>query len=139
MRILLLTLLLVCGTAYGQNKNERQIRQTLQTQAEHWNRGDIEKFMQPYWHSDSLMFIGKSGVQRGWTATLNNYRKSYPDATAMGKLAFDIIEIRKLSKQYYWVVGKWMLTRTAGNLSGHFNLLFRKMGGHWVIVADHSS
>ena len=57
----------------------------------------------------------------------------------MGKLSFDIIRIEKLSKKYYYVVGKWMLKRSIGDLSGHYNLLLKKINGEWKIVADHSS
>lgn len=123
----------------AQSKDEQQIRHLLTMQTQSWNRGDIEGFMQTYWKSDSLMFIGKSGVQWGWQQTLNNYKKSYPDTTAMGQLSFDILQIRKLSNEYYYVVGKWMLQRTIGDLSGHYDLLLRKINGKWVIVADHSS
>ena len=108
-------------------------------QTESWNRGDIEGFMETYWKNDSLLFIGKNGVRRGWQETLNNYKRGYPDTAAMGKLSFDIIKVEKLSSRYYFVVGKWMLTRSIGNLSGHYNLLMKKIRGKWVIVADHSS
>lgn len=125
--------------SYSQNKDETAIRQLLKTQTESWNRGDIEGFMQTYWKSDSLMFIGKSGVHFGWQETLNNYKKGYPDTTAMGKLSFDIITVKKLSLEYYYVVGKWMLQRTIGDLSGYYDLLLKKIKGKWYIIADHSS
>ena len=80
-----------------------------------------------------------NGVKWGWQETLNNYKKSYPDTVAMGKLSFDIIKIEKLSGKYYYVVGKWMLKRSIGDLSGHYNLLLKKINGAWKIVADHSS
>ena len=120
-------------------KEEAQIRNLLAVQTEAWNRGNLEDFMQTYWKSDSLMFIGKNGIKWGWQATLDNYRKGYPDTAAMGKLSFDILVVKKLSPDYYYVVGKWMLRRTIGDLSGHYNLLLRKLNGRWVIVADHSS
>jgi ketosteroid isomerase-like protein len=140
MRILLsLLLLLLCFWGYSQSNEEKAIRQLLSVQTENWNRGDIEGFMQTYWKSDSLMFIGKNGVKRGWQETLNNYKKGYPDTTAMGKLSFDIITVKELSPEYYYVVGKWMLKRTIGDLSGHYDLLLRKINGKWYIIADHSS
>ncbi len=38
------------------------------------------------------------------------------------------------------VVGRWQLARpAAGDLGGHFLLVFRRVEGRWVIVADHSS
>lgn len=125
--------------ASAQSKPETAIRQTLDQQTQAWNRGDIEGFMNGYWENDSLMFIGKSGVTYGWANTLDNYKKGYPDTAAMGKLTFNIISVKKLSKQYYHVTGKWQLARTIGDLSGHYTLLFQKIGGRWVIIADHSS
>ena len=137
--LMFLTLIMAFTLTKAQSREEKKIRDLLSVQTESWNRGDIEGFMQTYWNSDSLMFIGKNGVKRGWQETLNNYKKGYPDTAAMGKLSFDIIKIEKLSKEYYYVVGKWMLKRTAGDLSGHYDLLLKKINGEWKIVSDHSS
>ncbi len=130
---------LMAMQSFSQTGNDKKIRELLSSQTASWNNGDIEGFMQTYWHSDSLMFIGKNGVTRGWQQTLNNYKKGYPDTAAMGKLSFDLIKTKKLSKKYYYVVGKWMLKRTVGDLSGHFDLLLKKIKGRWYIIADHSS
>jgi ketosteroid isomerase-like protein len=137
--VFLFLFVLACNAGFSQNKEERQIRQLLQEQTKSWNKCDIEGFMQTYWKSDSLMFIGKSGVKWGWKTTLENYKKGYPDTAAMGQLSFNILQVKKLSPEYYYVVGKWMLKRTIGDLSGHYDLLLRKIKGKWVIVADHSS
>jgi uncharacterized protein (TIGR02246 family) len=137
---LLLFLFLAAGVVVqAQSKDEKEIRRLLSVQTEAWNRGDLEGFMQTYWKSDSLMFIGKNGVKWGWQETLDNYRKGYPDTVAMGKLSFEIIQVKRLSVMYFYVVGKWMLKRSMGDLSGHYDLLLRKIKGRWVIVADHSS
>jgi hypothetical protein len=136
---LLVFFLLITQFASAQTKDELQIRQLLKRQTQDWNNGNLEKFMQPYWKSDSLMFIGKSGVTRGWQQTLENYKRGYPDTAAMGKLSFDIIQIKRLSSEYYFVVGKWMLSRTIGDVAGHYTLLMRKVKGKWMIIADHSS
>src|SRR5687768_12083240 len=132
-------LLLITTLCFSQSRNERTILNILDVQTKAWNRGDIESFMEGYWKSDSLMFIGKSGVTYGWKNTLNNYKKGYPDTAAMGKLFFDILLIKPLSPDYYQVVGKWFLKRSIGDLSGHYTLLFKKIEGHWVIISDHSS
>ncbi|MET6999155.1 YybH family protein [Chitinophaga defluvii] len=124
---------------YAQHPEEQQIRALMQQQTAAWNEGDLNGFMQTYWQSDSLMFIGKSGVTYSWQATLDNYKKSYPDTAAMGKLNFNLLEFKPLTPVLYFVVGKWHLQRTAGDLQGHFSLLIRKINGEWKIVADHSS
>jgi ketosteroid isomerase-like protein len=120
-------------------KDESSVRKVLNEQVAAWNRGDIEGFMQGYWKSDSLMFIGSKGVTHGWQKTLANYKKGYPDTVAMGKLSFDLITVKKLSPEYFFVVGKFTLKRSIGDASGHFDLLFRKVNGRWVIISDHTS
>jgi len=127
-------------TAHAQSAAERSIRGIMAEQELAWNRGDLPAFMQGYWQSDSLRFIGSRGLTHGWQTTLDNYRKGYPDRAAMGTLKFTILSVEKLSRRSAFVIGKWHLTRgEKGDLSGHYTLLWRKIKGHWVIVADHSS
>ena len=136
---LLLAAMVFVNAIFAQSKDETAIRNILTQQTIAWNGGDIENFMQPYWHNDSLMFIGKSGITYGWQKTLENYKKNYPDAAAMGKLDFTILQAKRLSVMYFSVVGKWHLARTIGDLNGYFTLLFKKIKNVWVIVSDHSS
>jgi hypothetical protein len=136
----LLCLLMLAGTScFGQTSDETVIRNILNNQSQAWNKGDYEGFMQGYWKSDSLMFIGKNGITYGWEKTLSNYKKNYPDTAAMGKLHFDIILLKSLSPEYYSLTGRWSLKRSIGDLTGYFTLLFKKINGSWVIIADHSS
>lgn len=126
-------------TATAQSKDETAIRTAMNEQLAAWNAGDLTRFMGTYWQDDSLMFIGKSGVTYGWQKTLENYKKGYPDTAAMGQLDFAILQVKRLSAIYFFVVGKWHLARSIGDVGGHFTLLFRKVKGKWVIIADHSS
>ena len=140
MKKILFSLLLFVGTQiFAQSKEEVIIKQLLNEQTNAWNRGDIEGFMKGYWQSDSLMFIGKKGVTYGWQNTLNNYKQGYPDTATMGKLSFEFISIKRLSFQYFYVIGKWFLKRSIGDVGGHYTLLIKKIKGQWVIIADHSS
>jgi len=116
-----------------------QIRGILDAQTKAWNKGDLVAFMQSYWKSEKLKFIGSRGVRYGWQATLENYQKSYPNKEKMGILKFKIISMEKLSAEAVFVIGKWHLTRKDDTPNGHFSLLWRKIKGVWVIVADHSS
>lgn len=123
----------------AQDNDEQAVRKILSDQTTAWNNGNLEAFMKGYWNSDSLMFIGKSGVTYGYQNTLMNYKKNYSNADAMGTLSFDLVKVQRLSPDYYFVVGKWHLKRKIGDVSGHYDLLFRKINGTWVIVSDHSS
>src|SRR5687767_4607213 len=114
--LLLMVFLLPFFRVSGQAKDEMEIRRILSTQTSAWNRGDVNAFMKGYWNHDSLMFIGKSGVTYGYKNTLENYKKNYPDTAAMGKLSFTLIQVKRLSGEYYHVTGKWHLKRTIGDI-----------------------
>ena len=130
---------LLPAIAFSQSKDEREILSILDKQTQAWNAGNLEQFMVGYLESDSLMYIGKSGVTYGYRSTLENYRRNYAGADKMGKLTFNILHLKPLGRKHYLVVGKWSLKRTAGDVGGHYTLTFAKQKGHWVIIADHSS
>ncbi len=123
-----------------QSKSQKTVKKILFQQADNWNKGDIDAFMQDYWQSAELQFVGSKGVTFGWQQTLENYKNAYPDTQAMGKLDFEIIRNTQLSKKVILMTGKFMLERQQlEDLSGHFLLVWKKIKGQWVIVADHTS
>jgi hypothetical protein len=136
-KLILWFLMGISSFAYAQNARE-YVLEAMNRQQEAWNHGDIEGFMEYYWHSDSLKFIGSKGITYGWAQTLLNYRKSYPDRETMGKLTFAVIEISELDPSNIFVIGKWQLEKEKP-AGGHFTLLWKLISGHWVIVTDHTS
>ena len=145
-KILLLLLVCIAQNAIAQSKDEKAnlndkeaILKLLSAQVEFWNKGDVNQFMQGYWENDSLMFVGKDEVTYGYNKTLANYKKNYPDKAYMGELKFTLLSVEPLNTAYYSVIGKWELTRSVGNVSGHYTLLFKKINGEWKIILDHSS
>jgi ketosteroid isomerase-like protein len=115
------------------------IRGALAAQVAAWNRGDIPGFMETYWKSDELRFASGGTVTRGWRPALERYLKRYPDQAAMGTLAFTDLEVTVLAPDVAIVFGKWELTRAHDKPWGLFTLIWRKIGGAWVIVSDHTS
>ncbi len=142
LQLLFLLILTACGTPKEVNTAdiESQIKEIMHVQEDCWNQGDVNCFMQAYWHSDSLVFIGSRGLTYGWQTTLNNYETSYPTPTEMGTLTFTIDKVEVLSSEAAYVIGGWSLDRMENNnLVGHFTLLWKRIENNWVIVADHSS
>lgn len=139
MPFLLACLLLLPVTLFAQNKAEKAIREVMRLQEDAWNKGDLKGFMEGYWNSAELLFIGSKGVSNGWQTTLENYQKSYPNPEAMGKLTFEILKVELVGKDGAWLVGKWALKREKDTPNGHFLLIWRKIKGKWYIIADHSS
>ena len=124
---------------YAQQSDEKAIQKIMDDQVYYWNKGDLDNFVKGYWNNDSVMFIGSKGIVYGYNNTLERYKKSYKSAAEMGQLKFTILHVKKLSSEYYFMVGRFNLKRTVGDLSGHFTLLFQKINGAWKIISDHSS
>ena len=138
--VLLLTWLSFSATVLAQKTDEKaRISALVRFASVYRQFQDINTFMDTYWKSDSLLFINKTGVTYGWQGALDRYKKAYPDATAMGKLDFKLLEFKQLAADTYFLVGRWHLARTIGDLQGHFSLVVKRFGNKWKIIADHSS
>ena len=120
-------------------KEKAEINHLLDKQVVAWNEGNLEKFMETYWKSEKLSFVGSRGPTYGWQSTLDNYKKGYPNKQAMGKLNFTILNISKIDNKTVLVIGKFDLARKIGDLSGHYTLVVQKIKGEWLIISDHSS
>ena len=86
--------MLISVSSMAQSNDEKIIRNILADQISFWNKGDIPGFMQGYWNSDSLVFVGKNGPTYGYNNTLRNYQKNYPNKDYMGILNFDILSFK---------------------------------------------
>lgn len=122
-----------------QSSAKAQIESLLKTQQNDWNRGDVEAFLQGYWHSPDVTFSGSSGVARGWDGLMQRYKKAYPDRASMGQLTFSSLEFRELGPKAYLVLGQWHLARSSGDIGGVFTLVFQEFPEGWKIIHDHTS
>lgn len=118
---------------------EKEILKVMQTQQIAWNKGNIDGFMQGYWKSDSLLFIGSKGPTYGWQKTLDNYKKSYPDKDKMGTLEFFDVKVKMLGKKHAYIFGKWKLVRQNDTPNGIYTLIFQKFKDGWKIISDHTN
>ena len=134
---------LIGSNAYSQQRLENDdinaVRAILKSQETAWNNTDINTFMEGYWQSEKLVFVGSKGPTYGFLNTLERYKASYPNKEAMGTLNFDLLFIEQWDEKTIQVIGKFTLTRENDQPTGFFTLLFRKIDSVWKIVSDHSS
>jgi beta-aspartyl-peptidase (threonine type) len=124
----------------GPESARKEIRAVLDRQVQAWNRGDLEAFMEAYWRSPTLTFFSGGTTVSGWEQTLGRYRKRYQGTgNEMGKLEFLDLNIELLGPSAAFVRGQFHLAMSSGESKGLFTLTFRKIGGRWKIVHDHTS
>jgi len=135
-------LLAVAGCATATVEADRSaILAVLAAQAEAWNRGDLDRFLDGYWRSDRTVFAGGGDVHRGFEAMAARYRKTYGTREKMGKLAFSNLSFESIEADRAVVTGSWEL-EIAGQEArpgGVFTLIFRRVPEGWRIVHDHTS
>ncbi|MEO8066630.1 MAG: DUF4440 domain-containing protein [Flavobacteriales bacterium] len=133
----LLVLLLLAGCSPGFGDADREaIAAVMRSQEKEWDAGSIDGFMNGYW--DEVCFLAKTDQDCGRAAVTERYKRSYPDAAAMGDLTFATIEALPVGADHAWCSGTWKLARTADTLAGRFSLLWQKRDGEWRILRDHS-
>ncbi|HUO34636.1 MAG TPA: nuclear transport factor 2 family protein [Candidatus Acidoferrum sp.] len=118
---------------------ELQIREVLGAQLTAWNRGDIPGYMNGYWNSDDLTFVGAGGVLHGWKPALQRYKQLFRNPGAMGLLSFTSLEVHVECQEAAYVIGEYRLRRVNGVTEGAFTLQFRKFPEGWLIVVDHTT
>jgi len=140
-RVLLPALLILpaAGCTAPDQRLQQRLAGILEAQADAWNRGDIDAFMQHYWNSDELTFSSGGQTRHGWQATLERYRQRYPTPERMGRLAFSELTVRPLGERAALVLGRYHLERQPDPADGNFSLVFERIAGRWVITHDHTS
>lgn len=107
-----------------------------------WNAGDLDGFLSGYKHSPETRFIGANSIEKGFETIAEHYRRSYPDAKAMGMLTFSGLEPHLLDERHGYLVGMFKLERPkklGGNAEGVFTLVMEKTPEGWKIVLDHTT
>ena len=114
------------------------ILDAMETSRQGWNKGDFESYMQVYWPSDSLCFMGLDNLTYGWQNTLDNYRKGYPTEAHRGILTYHFKSFKQIAEGCVLVIGSFHLQREIGNAEGNFSLIWKEIDGQWQIVLDHT-
>ncbi len=116
-----------------------EINKVLKAQAQAWNRGDIDGYMQGYARARTTQFVSGDTLTRGWETVRDRYKAKYDSREKMGTLAFADVKVTELAPDSAMAVGRWRLKRNDDQPHGRFTLIFRKLPEGWRIVHDHTS
>jgi len=143
VRILLVIAMFGCATTSRptfQPRDKTAVTAVLDAQLAAWNRGDLVAYMDGYAKSDALVFTSGSKIRRGWQSTRDAYFTKYAqDKSAMGKLAFEVLEVQSLGADGAIILGNWVLTGSPSDGSGVFSVVLERRPEGWRVVHDHTS
>ncbi len=139
-KLILLTIPLLISFQFASNSQEieNEIQTVIEKQKILWNEGNIEGFMGYYWKSEKFTFQSGNRRIHGWDALLSRYKTSYSGEN-MGVLDFIDIEIKVISSDFAYVLGRWKLKLNYTVREGLFTIIFQRMKEGWRIIHDHTS
>lgn len=113
----------------------------LKQQADCWNAGDLDGFMQSYLDSPRISYTSSGETVHGFEALKRRYTDKYGSKKdTMGELSFSELSITELGANDALCVGSWHLERAGQpNIDGVFTLIFTKTPEGWKIIHDHTS
>jgi peptidoglycan/xylan/chitin deacetylase (PgdA/CDA1 family)/ketosteroid isomerase-like protein len=132
-------------------ETQADVAALLARQAEAWNAGDLDGFCAAYAEDASL--ATPAGLLQGRAAVLERYRSSYAEASTRGRLAFEIVELRRAEGVEFTAAGdvlpsrlhgasvlaRWTLVHDGGATETGLSLLvLRPKEDGWEIVQDAS-
>ncbi|GEM_PF-1938597 len=112
----------------------------FERQEECWNNHDLDCYVEAYHDAPDVQTVSRLGLTKGYENILNDYKTYFPEER-MGKLFFDEINLKRLSDQYYYVVGRFNLVYEIPDttIQGWFSVLMENRDGRWLMISDHSS
>ncbi len=130
---------LILGAQTVSPSAESDIRAVIAAQAQAWNDGSIDGFMNGYAKSEKTLFVSGDKVSRGWQTVHDHYASKYNSRAKMGQLTFSELEVNQFCADAAVVIGVWQLEVEGQHPHGRFTLIFRKLSEGWRIVQDHTS
>ena len=101
-----------------------------------WNAGDVDGFLDGYYDSDSVRYVGGETVIRG----KNNIVQHFRSRGATGTLSLVHFEVDFISPEDAICFGQYHVVDDEEEIhEGYFTAHVRRIGDSWKIVSDHSS
>lgn len=118
----------------------QEVKQALEGQVAAWNRGDLETAMAFYWNSPEMLWISKTGTEKGYQEVYDMFLQDFPDRSKMGIYTCEPLHIEQISKEAVYFVFRWKIELDGKRLMGGVSSqLWKKKDGRWVVTSEHAS
>ncbi|WP_299825150.1 nuclear transport factor 2 family protein [uncultured Pontibacter sp.] len=146
MKALLISILIMATTStltsFTMPKGDavQEVKQALEGQIEAWNKGDLEKAMTFYWNSPEMLWISKSGTEKGYQEVYDMFLQDFTDRSKMGVYTYEPLHIEQVSKEAVYFVFRWKIELDGKRLMGGVSSqVWKKVNGRWVVTSEHAS
>ena len=143
MKILVLIsglILAVASGAHAQDNAQALIQKELDAMLVAWNRDDLDAHIAAY--ADSATWTTATGLLHGKAAIKQTLIRSFQRGNELlGELSFGKSVFRRLSDDVMVTNGSFTVSKlpSGKDINGQATLIWKRIGGRWQIVHDHSS
>ena len=138
-----LALLAVATPVRAQQKDDdaqAQIQRELDEMLAAWNRNDLEAHVKAY--NDSATWTTATGLLHGKAAIVQTLTRAFKRGDdLLGDLSFGPSVFRRLSADVMVTNGSFKVAGlpSGKDINGQSTLIWKRIGGKWQILHDHSS
>jgi uncharacterized protein (TIGR02246 family) len=117
---------------------ESQIRATLNTTADGWNKGDLGQYLSVY--TESATEMGPNGPRGGVKVIEQTMRGGFwKTGRPLQTLRYEHVDVRMLGKDNALVTGQYVLTGGGRpDRTGWFTTVWTRTRQGWRMIHDHS-
>ncbi len=119
-----------------------ELQQAVRAYVDAFNRADVATLVEMYSREAGVTSVGDGQIMRGWDAIRSAY-DSIAGAEGKYKVSTGSIDIVPLGPGYAMALTSTIITVKSGDqgtqLRGAMTLVFKKIGGEWKIIHDHTS
>jgi uncharacterized protein (TIGR02246 family) len=119
-----------------------EVQQAVRAYVDAINKADVATLVEMYSREAGVTSVGDGQITRGWDA-IRSTADSIAGAEGKYKVATGSIDVISLGPGYALALTSTILTVKTGDQEaqarGAMSLLFKKVGGEWKIIHDHTS
>lgn len=118
-----------------------EARAGFRAQMDAWNRGDLDGALRIYLNDPQMIFVSKSGIERGLTGFAQAMSADFGGhPERMGVFSGEFLETRDLGPDHALLVVRWSIVREQKRLFGGVSTqIWRRVGADWRITVEHAS
>jgi hypothetical protein len=116
------------------------VKASLEGQVKAWNSGMLEEAMAYYYNSPDLLWIDRTGIEKGYEPVFQSYRKDFSDRSLMGTYSYEPLHIEVVSKNKVFYVYRWKIILNGKKMMGGVSSqIWKRSGKNWFIHSEHAS
>lgn len=144
-RLLMLAMMLACSATVSRAQEtattaEIAIQHELDEMLAAWNRDDLDAHLAPY--ADSATWTTSTGLLHGKSVIRESLTRAFRRGDELvGELSFGKSGFRRLGPDAMMTNGSFKVGNLPGgkDINGQSTLIWKRTGGKWQIIHDHSS